>query len=79
MKNHEAWGLGIYFYHRDAKVDLNCVMEVPEQENIKVHNICSVMITGNPGISHVINNEGKVANQPGERQIIREYAGKMIK
>lgn len=79
VKNHEAWGLGIYSYHRDAKVDLNCVMEVPEQENIKVHNICSVMITGNPGISHVINNEGKAANQPGERQIIREYAGKMIK
>ena len=79
VKNHEAWGLGIYSYHRDAKVDLNCVMEVPEQENIKVHNICSVMITGNPGISHVINNEGKAANQPGERKIIREYAGKMIK
>lgn len=79
VKNHEAWGLGIYSYHRDAKVDLNCVMEVPEQENIKVHNICSVMITGNPGISHVINDEGKAANQPGERQIIREYAGKMIK
>lgn len=79
VKRHEAWGLGIYSYHRDAKVDLNCVMEVPEQETIKVHNICSVMITGNPGISHVINNEGEAANQPGERQIIREYAGKMIK
>ena len=79
VKRHEAWGLGIYSYHRDAKVDLNCVMEVPEQETIKVHNICSVMITGNPGISHVINNEGEAANQPGERQIIREDAGKMIK
>ncbi len=79
VTNHEAWGLGIYSYHRDAKVDLNCVMEVPEQENIKVHNICSVMITGNPGISHVINNEGKAANQPGERQMIREYKGKIIK
>lgn len=79
VKCHEAWGLGIYSYHRDAKVDLNCVMEVPEQKTIKVHNICSVMITGNPGISHIINNEGEAANQPGERQIIREYAGKMIK
>lgn len=79
VKSHEAWGLGIYSYHRDAKVDLNCVMEVPEQETIKVHNVCSVMITGNPGISHVINNEGEAANQPGERQVIREYAGKMIK
>lgn len=79
VKNHEAWGLGIYSFHRDAKVDLNCVMEVPEQENIKVHNICSVMITGNPGISHVINEEGAAADNPGERQEIREYAGKMMK
>ncbi len=79
VTSHEAWGLGIYSYHRDAKVDLNCVMEVPEQENIKVHNICSVMITGNPGISHVINNEGEAAKYAGSRQMIREYAGKMIK
>ncbi len=79
VKNHEAWGLGIYSYHRDAKVDLNCVMEVPELENIKVHNICSVMITGNPGISHVINNEGGAAEYAGSLQMIREYAGKMIK
>lgn len=79
VEHHEAWGLGIYSYHRDAKVDLNCVMEVPEQENIKVHNICSVMITGNPGISHVINNEGGAAEYASSLQMIREYAGKMIK
>lgn len=79
VEKHEAWGLGIYSYHRDAKVDLNCVMEVPECEEMKVHNICSVMITGNPGISHVINEEGAAADNPGERQEIREYAGKKIK
>lgn len=79
VEKHEAWGLGIYSYHRDARVDLNCVMEVPEREEIKVHNICSVMITGNPGISHVINEEGAAADNPGERQEIREYAGKMMK
>lgn len=79
VEKHEAWGLGIYSYHRDAKVDLNCVMEVPKREEIKVHNICSVMITGNPGISHVINEEGAAADNPGERQEIREYAGKKIK
>lgn len=79
VEKHEAWGLGIYSYHRDAKVDLNCVMEVPEREEIKVHNVCSVMITGNPGISHVINEEGAAADNPGERQEIREYAGKMMK
>lgn len=79
IKAHEAWGLGIYSYHRDAKVDLNSVMEVPDQDNVKIHNVCSIMITGNPGISHVINNCGEASNEPGERQIIREYANGIIK
>ncbi|HHT96848.1 MAG TPA: coagulation factor 5/8 type domain-containing protein [Clostridiales bacterium] len=73
VTSHEAWGLGIYSFHRDAVVDLNTTMEVPDRDGVKVHNICSVMITGNPGISHVINNSGEAANNPGDRKIIVEY------
>lgn len=73
VTSHEAWGLGIYSFHRDAKVDLNSAMEIPDRENVKVHNICSVMITGNPGISHVINNSGDPVNVAGERKVIVEY------
>ncbi|WP_170164233.1 hypothetical protein [Mobilisporobacter senegalensis] len=36
-------------------------------------NICSVMITGNPGISHVINNTGDPAVAQGDRKVIVEY------
>ncbi len=72
--SHEAWGIGIYSYHRDAQVDLNSVMEVPNTKGVKVHNICAIMITGYPGISHVINDQGDACQYGGDRKIIVEYA-----
>lgn len=78
VTHHEAWGLGIYSYHRDAVVDLDRACEVPEGEEVKIHNVCVVMITGNPGISHIINDLGNAAVSPGQREIIREYAGGTI-
>jgi len=71
--SHEAYGIGIYSYHRDAVVDLNSVMEVPDTELVSIHNICAIMITGNPGISHIINNEGDACLYAGDRKIIVEY------
>lgn len=76
VDSHEAYGLGIYLYNRDATVDLNSAMEVPENaQNIYVYHICTVMITGNPGMSHVINNEGGAVQTGGAREIIIEYPG----
>lgn len=73
--NHfEAWGLGIYSYHRDAVVDAECAMEIPDKDTIKIHNICTVMLNGNPGISHVINHSGKSVERASDRAIILEYA-----
>lgn len=79
VKKHEAWGLGIYSYHRDAKVDLFSAMEVPNQEEVKIHNVCAIMITGNPGISHIINDQGAACKKAGDRMIIREYAHGVLK
>lgn len=74
VENFEAWGIGIYSYHRDAAVEAFCAMEVPDKDNVRVHHTCAIMITGNPGISHVINDKGKAANTAGARSIIVEYA-----
>ena len=74
VNNFEAWGIGIYSYHRDAKVEAFCAMELPDKDSVKVHHICAIMITGNPGISHVINDQGDSANTAGARSIIIEYA-----
>lgn len=74
VKRHEAWGLGIYLYNRDAEVELHSAMEVPEDaEDIRVHNICTVMITGNPGMSHIINEEGDAVTHGGARAVITEW------
>lgn len=77
VTSHEAWGLGIYLFNRDAIVELHSAMELPESApDIRIHNICTVMITGNPGISHIINEQGKAVLNAGEREIITEYPAK---
>lgn len=73
VSEFEAWGLGIYLYNRDTAVTLASAMEVPDKEGVKVHNICTVMLTGYPGMKHIINDEGKSVMQAGERQVICEY------
>lgn len=69
----EAWGLGIYLYNRDTAVTLHTAMEVPDREGVKVHNICTVMLTGYPGMEHIINDSGEAVRTAGERQVICEY------
>lgn len=73
VSDFEAWGLGIYLYNRDAAVTLASAMEVPERDGVKVHNICTVMLNGYPGMEHIINDEGGSVMQSGERQVICEY------
>lgn len=73
VTSHEAWGLGIYSYHRDAVVDAHTAMEVPVSPDVTVNNVCAIMITGNPGISHVINDFGEAAQTGGDRQIIVHF------
>ncbi len=74
VEHHEAYGLGIYLYNRDATVELHSAMEVPEQaEGIRVHHICTVMITGNPGITHIINEQGDAVETPGARAVLLDY------
>ncbi len=73
VRRHTACGVGIYSFHRDAAVEAGCVMEVPETDGMDIHNVCSVMITGHPGIDHVINDYGDAANVPGARAIVMDY------
>ena len=53
-------------------------MEVPDEEKVHIHNICTVMLDGNPGISHVINDEGDAVMSRGSRAIILDYRGGRI-
>lgn len=75
VKNHESWGLGIYLYNRDATVDLHTAMEAPASPGVLVHNICTVMLTGNPGMSHIINDDGDAVTWGGARAILTQWQG----
>ncbi len=78
VNRHEAWGLGIYLYNRDAEVELYTAVEAPEGTGgIRVHNICTVMITGNPGMSHIINGDGDAVTRPGARAVITDWGTDM--
>ena len=73
VKHHEAWGIGVYTVNRKTEARMQCVMDVPETPDVKVHNVCAIMITGYPGICHVINDVGGSCERAGERQIITEW------
>ena len=73
VTTHTAYGIGIYSYNRDAIVEEYCAMEVPDVDGMDLHNVCSVMITGYPGVSHVINNYGSPAYKAGTRSIITDF------
>lgn len=76
VESHEGWGIGIYSFNRDAVIEIFSAMEVPKKPDVRIHNVCAVMITGNPGISHVVNEEGGPCYYSGARQIITEYIKK---
>lgn len=75
----EAWGLGVYLYNRDAAVELDTAMEVPDREGVKVHNICMVMLTGYPGMNHIINESGDSVTYAGQRNVICEYENGVVR
>jgi len=78
VTSHEAWGLGVYSYNRDAVIDINSGIEVPDIEGVKIHNAVTVVLNGNPGISHVINNSGNAVQRAGNTARIMEYENGLI-
>lgn len=70
VKRHTAVGIGIYSYNRDAEIEIFSAMEAPEAEGIKIHHVIAVMITGNPGITHVLNELGGPLNTPGAKDMV---------
>ncbi|WP_051226819.1 hypothetical protein [Butyrivibrio sp. MC2013] len=79
VERHTAIGIGIYSYNRDAKVQEVCVMEAPKVAGMDLRNVCAVMITGNPGITHVIDNLGANCYTAGSRAIITDFQKELEK
>jgi hypothetical protein len=81
VTSHEAWGVGVYCYFRDAAVKANSAIEAPSGKGIKFHNLTTIWLNGQSGseITHIINNTGGrvYANSPADamRQTYGDFEG----
>ena len=79
VTTHEAWGVGVYSYFRDASVKLDTAIEAPTAKGVRFHNLTTIWLNGKDGseITRVINGlGGRVhANSPASamRQTYREF------
>ncbi|CAN8098214.1 unnamed protein product [Discula destructiva] len=77
VQSHEAWGLGVYSYFRDAPAKVENAIEVPA--TARLHHMTTVWLNGTAGseITHVVNGKGGrvYANAPDTamRQTLDEY------
>ncbi|MDR6551133.1 discoidin domain-containing protein [Paenibacillus qinlingensis] len=78
VTTHEAWGLGVYSYFRDAAVKLDNAIEVPDAPGVKIHHATTIWLNGTAGseITHIINGiGGRVYGTSGssQRQTLNFY------
>lgn len=79
VTSHQLFGSGIYSYFRDAVVSENNGIEVPNASGVKVHHACSVYLSGNGEITHVVNNTGNTAKSGNMKQSVTDYPNFKIK
>ena len=75
VKRHEAWGVGVYCYFRDAAVKANTAVEAPSTPGVRFHNLTTIWLNGDPGsgIRHIIDQAGAAATASAHRQTLPEY------
>ncbi len=61
VKDHEAWGLGIYSVFRHPDVTLSHAIEVPETPGVHLHDMVTVALDNLGEISHIVNDAGAAA------------------
>lgn len=82
VTRHEAWGIGVYCFFRDAAVKAHNAIEAPAVPGVKLHHLTTVWLDGRPGseMTHIVNDiGGRVhASSPSEaqRQTIVDFVGK---
>ncbi len=81
VKKHEAWGLGVYCYFRDAVITCESAIEAPQVPGVRLHHLTTIWLNGKAGseIAHVVNHLGGrvYGHTPASamRQTLKEYIG----
>ena len=68
VKNHEAWGLGVYSVFRKPNVTLSRAFEVPETPAVRFHHMITVALDNLGEIKHVINDQGEATATGAQRR-----------
>jgi len=77
VTRHEAWGMGVYCYFRDAAVTATSAIEAPSAPGVRFHNLTTIWLNGRKGseISHIIDQAVAAATASSHRQTLSEYRG----
>ena len=72
VKDHEAWGVGIYCYFRDAPIIVSNAIETPHGVEDNMHHLVIYWLNGNKGsmVKSIINGKGGGVSA-GERKAVR--------
>lgn len=62
VKQHEAWGLGIYSVFRRPNVTLSRAIEAPQLATVRFHHMVTVALDDLGEITKIINDTGKPAS-----------------
>ncbi len=73
--SHEAWGVGVYCYFRDASVTANSAIEAPAAPGVKFHHLTTIWLNGRhrSEIRHIINDSGGAASFGQHRQTLTQF------
>jgi hypothetical protein len=76
VKNHEAWGLGIYCVFNQDNIYCDNAVEAPKNPGVLFHHVMVFRLSGateNSGIGSVINGVGNPATKAAPRSLVLEY------
>jgi len=62
VTRHEAWGLGVYSVFTHPDIVLGRAIETPKTPGVRFHDMITVCLGKNGGISHVIDDTGEATS-----------------
>ena len=78
VKNHHAWGVGVYSYFRDNNVIVDAGIKTPMGPGIAFTNALSVFLGAKGQIPHVINDQGEPVQKMGQQAYVCQLSEKEI-
>jgi hypothetical protein len=73
VKNHEAWGLGVYAFFTNNGVFCDNAIEVPHASGVKVHHALTIGFKDENGVKSVIDGVGGPTSKKTTEQKVIEY------